>query len=512
MFYKERAFRVKAKHSRILRKRKREIAKRTDRRNFPEHDGPVFAAKNIHYEMAERTRAINCGALGAFHMLARNTGLIDALDKKLHLLKIHLPYHESDHVLNIAYNTLTGGTCLDDLELRRNDATYLDALDAERIPDPTTAGDFTRRFGEADVTRLMEAVNSIRPKLWMKNLSRRERALAVIDVDGTLAPTTGECKEGMGLSYNGVWGYHPLLVSLANTQESLCLVNRPGNRPSHSGAAEWMDRTATLARQAFDKVCFRGDTDFALTREFDRWTSSDVEFVFGIDAMPNLVETAESLWGTAWKPLKRPTWLTLTGETRERPANVKQAIVEERGYKNIELLGESVAEFAYRPTKCKRRYRVVVVRKDLSVKSGQQLLFEDIRYFFYITNRTDLSAQGVVIFANERCNQENLIDQLKNGLNALRMPTGDLVSNWAYMVIGSLAWTLKAWFALMTKCAARRDELLSMEFKRFLNWIVRVPCQIVKTGRRIVYRILGYTEWLRTFFDTFDRIRRLRPA
>ena len=503
---------MKSKDSRILRKRKGEIERRIDRRNFPEHDGPVLAGRNIHYEMAERTRAIDCGGLGAIHVMARNTGLIRALDEHLHLLKIHRPYHESDHVLNIAYNTLTGGTCLDDLERRRNDAAYLDALGAERIPDPTTAGDFARRFSESSVRSLMEAVNSIRVKLWKKNLSRRGRRLAVIDADGTLAPTTGECKEGMGLSYKGEWGYHPLLVSLANTQEPLYLVNRAGNRPSHEGAPEWLDRAAAVARQSFDKVCFRGDTDFALTEHFDRWDTSGHGFVFGIDAMRNLVGIAETLPWTAWKHLKRRETLTLTGETRWRPTNVKQAVVEEQKYKNIELTGESVAEFEYRPVKCKRTYRVVVLRKDLSVKRGQQHLFDDIRYFFYITNRRDLSAAEVVRFANERCNQENLIEQLKNGLRALRMPTGDLVSNGAYMVMASLAWTLKAWFALMTKRGAQRDALLVMEFKRFLNWIVRVPCQIARTGRRIVYRFLGYTDWLPTFFDTFERIRRLRLA
>jgi len=462
--------------------------------------------------MAERTHAIDCGGLGAFHLLARNTGLIEALDKHLHLLKIHLPYHESDHVLNIAYNTLTGGTCLDDIEVRRNDATYLDALGAERVPDPTTAGDFTRRFAEKDVEALMEAINSVRPKLWKKNLRRRKRKLAVIDVDGTMAPTAGECKEGMGLNYEGEWGYHPLVVSLANTQEPLYLANRPGNRPSHEGAPKWMDRAAKLVLQAFDRVCYRGDTDFSLTGHFDRWDAAGRDFVFGMDARKNLVRMAESLPSPAWGRLQRCEVLTLTGETRERPENVKQGIVEEHEFKVIELEGESVAEFAYRPGKCQRTYRVVVVRKDLSIKRGQQWLFDDIRYFFYITNRTDLSAEEVVLFANERCNQENLIDQLKNGLNALRMPTGDLVSNWAYMVMASVAWTLKAWFALLTRSEARREQLLFMEFKRFLNWIVRVPCQIVKTGRRIVYRILGYTQWLETFFDTFDRIRRLRTT
>jgi len=460
--------------------------------------------------MAERTRAIDCGGIGAFHTLARNSGLVDAIDEGLHLLKIHLPYHESDHVLNIAYNTLTGGTCLDDIELRRNDATYMDALGAERIPDPTTAGDFTRRFTEQDVTSLMEAVNGVRPGLWRKGLSKRQRREAILDMDGTLLGTTGECKQGMEMSYKGVWGYHPLMISLANTMEPLYLVNRPGNRPSHDGCVPWIERAVALVRGSFDSVCLRGDTDFALTREFDRWTQEGVRFVFGLDAMKNLVGMAEGLARTAWRPLKRRERLTPTGESRRRPVNAKQRVVEERGYENIELEAEHVAEFAYQPGRCGRSYRVVALRKDLSVKRGQQWMFDETRYFFYITNRQDLSAAELVFFANERCDQENLIEQLKNGLNALRMPVGDLVSNWAYMVMASLAWTLKAWYALMARRTEQRTALLRMEFRGFLNWIVRLPCQIVRTGGRIVCRILGYNEWTGTFLDTFRRIRKLR--
>ena len=111
---------------------------------------------------------------------------------------------------------------------------------------------------------------------------------------------------------------------------------------------------------------------------------------------------------------------------------------------------------------------------------------------------------------NDRCNQENLIEQLKNGLKAMRMPVGDLVSNWAYMVMASLAWSLKSWFALLVRKRDRREELLRMEFRRFLNVIMRMPVHIINTGRRIIYRILGYNDWVQTFLKTFDTIRQLR--
>jgi hypothetical protein len=262
---------------------------------------------------------------------------VDAINEKVNLLKRHLPYHESDHVLNIAYNTLSGGICLDDIELRRNDEAYMDALGAERIPDPTTAGDFTRRFSEDDVCDLLEAVNSIRPKIWKRRLSKAERKEALMDIDGTHAPTWGECKQGIGLSYDGKWCYHPLLVSLANTMEPLYLVNRPGNSTSHDGAVEWIDRAIGMVRQSFKKVCLRGDTDFALTVNFDRWSKEGVRFAFGIDAMKNLVEIAEGIDSRRWRVLRRREKEPLSGKRRKRPKNFKEEIVVEKGYRNIRL-------------------------------------------------------------------------------------------------------------------------------------------------------------------------------
>ena len=226
----------------------------------------MFSASNIHYEMADRLRGLNCGGIGAIHRMVVALGLVEALDRDVQLLKVHLPYHESDHVLNIAYNFLCGGTCLEDLELRRNDEAYLDALGAMRIPDPTTAGDFCRRFEtDSQVLALMEAINQVRLKVWKQQPPEFFRE-AVLDVDGTLAPTDGECKQGMDMSYKGLWGYHPLLISLANTKEPLYLVNRSGNRPSHEQADEYLDKAIDLLRRAgFLKIRMRGDTDFTQT-------------------------------------------------------------------------------------------------------------------------------------------------------------------------------------------------------------------------------------------------------
>jgi hypothetical protein len=464
----------------------------------------MLAARAIRYEVAERARGVACGGIGAMHLVALRTGLVDAIDRRLVLLKRHLPYHESDHVLNIAYNILAGGTCLEDLERLRTDEAYLDGLGAQRIPDPTTAGDFCRRFAEADIETLMDTINEVRLGVWRgQPPAFFERA--VIDADGTLATTFGECKEGMDISYKGQWGYHPLVVSLANTGEPLYLVNRSGNRPSSEGAAARLDQSIALCRRAgFKSILLRGDTDFTQTGDLDRWDSGGVGFVFGIDAMANLVEKANELPHSAWQPLVRPPKYEVRTRERARPENVKERIVKEREFENIRLESEEVAEFEYRPTKCRRAYRVVALKKNLAVEKGQTRLFDDCRYFFYITNDLVRAPEEIVREANGRCNQENLIEQLKNGARAMEMPVGDLVSNWAYMVMASLAWTLKAWLALglpetgrwKEKRRAEKQTVLRMEFKKFVNVLVRVPCRIVRTGRRIVYRLLAWNPWL----------------
>ena len=475
----------------------------------------MFGAANVHYEVAERTRGFAVGGLGAIHRLVQSTGLVEGIDRRLQLLKVHLPYHESDHVLNIAYNFLAGGRCLEDLELLRNDEVYLDALGAPRIPDPTTAGDFCRRFSPADVEALMDVINEVRARVWRQQ-PEAFFAEAVIEADGTAVESGGECKEGMDFNHRGIWGYHPLVVSLANTQEPLFLVNRSGNRPSHEGAAQRFDQAIALCRQAgFRGITLRGDTDFSQTEHLDRWDGDGVRFLFGIDAMVNLVRKAESLPRKAWKRLQRRPKYEVKTEPRERPPNVKEQIVRWREYRNIRLESEDVASFAYSPTKCRKTYRVVVVRKNLSVERGEQVLFDDVRYFFYLTNDQLSEACQIVFEANDRCNQENLLAQLKSEVRALHAPVDTLVSNWAYMVMASLAWTLKAWFALRLpetgrwkeRWAAEKRAVLRMEFRTFLHAMMRLPAQILRQGRKTIYRLLGWNRWLPVFFRGWEQAR-----
>ena len=213
-------------------------------------------------------------------------------------------------------------------------------------------------------------------------------------------------------------------------QRSLVCGQSPGHAPSHQGAATWIDNALAHLAPSAPRICLRGDTDFSLTTHVDRW-ADQADFIFGMDSTSTWRTGAEALSEGAWSRLARkPPYDTLTGSTRERfQENEKERMVNERESLNSHLNFEDVAECEYQPGKRSRPYRVVALRKHISKMKGEHVLFDEIRYFFYITTRTDLNAAEVVACANERCDQENVIEQLKNGVNAMRLPVYDLVSN-----------------------------------------------------------------------------------
>lgn len=479
---------------------------------------PQLSAAGLSFDLGQRIQAIASGGIPLIHKLCEQLGLKESIDKSARVFKQHQPYYESDHVLNIAFNILSGGTRIEHIEHRRRDTAYLDALGAHSIPDPTTAGDFCRRFTEKQtIDELQEAFNRVRLKAWAKQDVEFFKQ-AIIEADGTICETYGECKEGMDISYDGRWGYHPLVVSLANTAEPLYLLNRSGNRPSHEGAAEYFDKAGRLCREAgFQSIHFRGDTDFSQTTYLDGWDREGVTFTFGMDGRKNLVNRAERLPAAAWRGLERPSRVSASGRSRAKPDNIKEQVIDRRGFRHMKLIKEEVAEVPYRPIACNKDYRLIILKKTISVTQG---LFEDMeletRYFFYLSNRQDLSPAGVVDDARKRCDQENLNAHLKNGVHALTMPLNNLHANWAYAVMAALAWSLKAWAALLLPVTGRwrdkheeqKQKLLRMEFHTFRQALMNIPAQIVRSGRILLIRLLNWNEWTPAYFRLANLIHK----
>lgn len=491
---------MNAKVRQQLLKRNRKIRRRIDKREGI-FQSPAIRATTTKFELSEKVQAISCGGIGVIMQMVKQLDLRKHINKAAPILKLHLPYDEADHVLNIAMNLLAGGTCLEHIELRRTDEAYLNALGAERIPDPTTAGDFCRRFNPLQIMELMQGINRVRQQVW-KQQPDGFLDQATIEADGTMVETYGEKKQGIGINYKGQWGYHPLVITLAETQEILYLANRSGNRPSHEDSATYFNSAIDMCKEAgFRKIRLRGDTDFSSTTHLDHWNQEGVTFVLGYDANKTLVGIADLLPESGWEILSRQK--PKPEKERAKRPNYKERIVVANEYENQILQGESFAEFDYQPAACGRSYRMVVVRKDIKVMRGQQHLFDTQKYFFYITNESkeEVPAREVIRNGNQRCNQENTISQGKAS-GALTAPLDTLESNWAYMVMASMAWTLKLWSGMLVRVIgnpnqrkvreAVRRKVIWMEFSTYLNSLMLIPAQVIRSARQLKLRLLAY--------------------
>jgi hypothetical protein len=486
---------------------KRKIRQRLDRPVTAPSPQPASTAPGIHYGVSSKARAIAPGGIGAIRLSVRKLGLAEAIDERLRLPKPRLPYHESDHVLNFADNALGNGTRLDDIELRRNDVALPGAPGADRIPDPTTAGGFCRRFSPDDVEALRDVFDQARVKVWKQRPSDSFDE-AVLDVDGTPVAAGAGCKQGVDIAYDGTWGYRPLIVSSANTGEVLGIANRPGNRPWHEGAAEQPDPAVLLCRRAgFRRVYPRGDADFTRAERLDAREAEGVPFLFGIGATPDLEALAEGPPASDRVELRRPPQYIARGEPRRRPERVRGRIVRERGFETPTRLREAVAEVSYRPAACRESYRLIIIRQTIAVEEGRARPLDEIRHRFYLTDDRKGLPREVVFKGDGRCGRENPIAQLKGGVHALRAAADDLTSNRAYMVTTGPAWGLKAWLALSAPGSPRHKEAhrqqkrqpLRMEPKRFVNTIIPIPCRIARSGRRLIFRPLSWSPWQGAF-------------
>lgn len=454
---------------------------------WPNHQDPVFRHRTVRAEVIEREPVTADGGLALAHQLVTRLGLDHVINRHLCLLKYHLPYHESDHVLTHAYNLFAGGQDLEDIQNLQHSPAMKNLLGACRIPDPTTAGDFLRRFGVKDLEALQEAIDAVRVKVWRK-LPKKERESATVDMDSTLKPVYGACKQGAAFSYKGTWSYHPLLFTLAETGECLRMINRPGNRPSAEGAAEMLGPCLEMLKANFREVFLRGDSKFSRKEILRQAVHHGALFALVQEVTTPVWSAAYHLPESQWKPLRAKPgsrFHPASGQTRRKRRKWRREAARRRGYRTLSTTEEWVAELPYTPEGFDRPFRLVLKRQ--KIREDRQLdWLTHYEYRAVITNipRSRMSTSAIVHFAYGRCDQENAIEQAKNGLGAMRMPTGELLANGAFLLAAEIAWCLRSWLSLL----ALPQDTRRWEWGWFRRAFVHAPAVIIRQARSAVVR------------------------
>ena len=466
----------------------------------------LFRNGRVTVEVDEESTATAYGGLALFHTLVCRLGLPQEINRDARVFKFPLPYYESDHVLTQAYNLLCGGTAIEDIATLQNSEAVRRILGTEIIPDPTTAGDFLRRFGPQALGGLQGAIDTARRRVW-KKIPRKKRKQATITMDSHIREVTGQCKQGADFSYTGKWSYHPLVAMLTETEEWLRVKNRPGNAPSAEGAEKMLRECIELTKPFFKEVYWSGDTAFYDYKLIQVSDELGAHFVVCVSATGNLLKEAEKLPKRAWKPMKWHPEKKRVAEAKQRKKRerTRERIARERGYKRTASKGQDVAEFDYRPARCKKTYRMVVRRVEIEESKGQKVIWEGHRYYFYLTDNRRWSPERVVRFAYKRCDIENDIEQQENGVAAMKMPTGELLANEAFLMMGELAWNLKAWSSLL----ALPEETKTWEWKRFRHAFVYLGAKVIHQARRVVTKISGAHRYARTLERGMSKIAAL---
>lgn len=447
--------------------------------------GREFRSPKLHARV-EASESTALGGLALAAGLVARLRVAQSIDERLSLLHSRRPYHESDHVLTHVYNLFVGGSAIEDIADLQQSEPVRRMLGAARIPDPSTAGDFLRRFDRKSIASLDEAIDEAQERAWKRRYGNRRCALGIVDLDSHVRHVYGNQKEGADFTYKGGFGYHPLVISLAETQECLRLVNRSGNKTSAEGAADELAGLVPLLARRFEKVLVRGDSAFARQDIFDVCDENGLSFAMVSGAQQNFAALAEGLDERCWRRFQETAASsTPEGKTRRRGRNLRRLRARRRGKRDLRLEKQWLAEIDYTPARSEKTYRLII-RKQRIEESEQGELFELWRYRYVLTNLPrSVSTEEVVRQTYRRCDQENVIEQLQNGVAAMRMPTGSFLANYAHLVCARLAHNLKSWLAML----ALPGEVARWEWKRFRKAFVYVAATLVRSARQNILRL-----------------------
>jgi hypothetical protein len=464
--------------------------------------GPVLRHPKLQLS-SEASDTTPYGGLALAASLVRSLGIARDLDRELSLLAAHRPFHESDHVLTHVYNLYTGGTCIEDIADLQTSEPVRRMLGAERIPDPTTAGDFLRRFDAGAVKILDQVIDRAQEQVWKRRYGKRKAERAIVDLDSCVRPVYGDQKEGTDFTYKGSFGYHPLVISLAGTLECLRLVNRSGNTTSADGSESHLRELFPMLGRHFKQVIVRGDSAFAKQGIFDVCEEAGHFFAVVSPQQQNFASLFEALPGAQWKPYRqREKGEDLSRKRRKRGPNRRRERARSRNKWDLQLKKQWIAEIPYRPERSERTYRLIARYQEIE-EHEQGHLFMLTRFRFAISNLPpSVSAEEVMDLTYQRCDQENLIEQLQNGVAGMRMPTGEMLSNAAFGTCARLAHNLKPWLAQL----ALPLETMRWEWKRFRRAFVYCAARVVHAARQVHVRFANSHRFARAILAAHARL------
>ena len=415
-------------------------------------------------------------------------------------------------MLALAYTLYADGTCLEDQAALQGSEAVRRLVGACRIPDPTTAGDFLRRFRVAqDVERLAGVTDEVQEAVWSKlprhvRRRRKKQELALVDLDGHIKPLYGVQKEGADFSYDGRWSYQPLVVSLGGSGECLRVVNQPGSARSSDAAAKALEEVLPLVRRHFRNALVRGDTDFDRSDVFKAVLAAKAYFAIGGRLYPNRAALVQAIAERRWEPfVARAEREQPSGPSREgRTPNYRRQKAVERRFRMLRTVKQWVSEIAYQPAGLGSACRMIVRRILIEENDGQGALFKHFRYRLVLTNLPrSYSPRQIIDLTYQRCDQENVIEQFGDGIAGWRMPVAEFMGNSAWLQITRLAWNLGKWIAQI----ALPREVVRWEWKRFRRHFVYIAAKVLKTGRRLVVRLAGSHRFLPDILTAHARLQ-----
>jgi hypothetical protein len=479
---------------------------------WPKTEGRVMRHPLLYLESDRRGEITHYGGLVLAQQFVRRFRVAQRLDDGLMLFKRHAPYHESDHVLALAYTLYADGRCLEDQAALQGSEAVRRLVGACRIPDPTTAGDFLRRFRTThDVEQLSGVIDEVQEAVWSKlgrtvRRRRKKQEFALIDLDGHIKPLYGVQKEGADFSYNRRWSYQPLVVSLGGSGECLKVVNQPGSARPSEAAAKALREVLPGVRGHFRNALVRGDSDFDRSDIYNTVMDEGAYFAICARLYSKRAALAEAIAEKDWKPfVPRAEREERSGPSRRgRTPNYRRQKAAERRYRTMRTVKQWVSEIAYQPHGLETPCRMIVRRVLIEETDGQGALFSHFRYRLVLSNlpRSYPAAQ-IVDLTYQRCDQENVIEQFGQGIAGWRMPVAEFMGNSAWLEIARLAWNLGKWIAQI----ALPSEVVRWEWKRFRRHFVYIAAKVIKSGRRLVVRLAGSHRFLPDILTAHVRLQ-----